>query len=237
MRRTLVLFAIVSLAAWLGCPGVVGAQTLSQGEEPLPPRCAPAVRSALPALGAGEGDELACARVGGEALGVRVERLEATGAGAMGDDVRVRLVTARGELTVTLNAERVRHGHPSLGWIDTLETQVLPVEGAPSLVRVSVVARRGEDYSSAEETHIVVDPRGARPAVRWAGRGDFRQSDYTVCERLRTTTVRVEGGVLRVRSRVSRVVSPRSGGVSPRLHATLARECRAPEAVTVDFVL
>ena len=122
-------------------------------------------------------------------------------------------------------------------FLDTLEAQVSPVEGAPALVRVSIVARRGEDYSSAEETHVVVDPRGARPAVRWAGRGDFRQSDYTVCERLRTTTVRVEGGVLRVRSRVSRAVSPRSGGVSPRLHATLARECRAPAAVTVDFAL
>lgn len=237
MRRTLVISAVVSLAAWLACPGLVGAQTLDAEE--APPRCASSVRGALPALGAGEGDEVACGRVGsaGAALGVRVERLDAVGAGAMGNDVRVRIVTARGELAVTVNAERARFGHPALGWIDTLEARVEGVDGAPELARVSIVARRGEDYSSAEETHLVVDPRGARPAVRWAGRGDFRQSDYTVCERLRTTTLRVEGGVLRVRSRVSRAVNPRSGGVSRELHATLARQCRAPAAVTVDFAL
>ncbi len=223
------------LATWLACLAHAGAQPLpTEGTYRDDWRCRESIRARLPDLESPDGlGGAACARVAGAWMGAYVEVIEA-GEGDQGDDVRVHLVTPRADRVITLNAERQRSRQPPLGWIDSLEVRLAPVDGAPSLVRVSVVSRMGEDYSSAEETNVIVHPRGLR--VLWAGPGDFAQSDYFVCSRVRATTLRVRGGVLRVRSRVSHHVAP-PDDFDPELYAQLAAECASPSPITVDFPL
>jgi len=72
---------------------------------------------------------------GGASLGARVERLAASGAGAVGDDVRVRLVTVRGALTITLNAARA-------------QPAVLEVSGGVDIDSIRDIARTGVDRIS-----------------------------------------------------------------------------------------
>lgn len=235
-------FSIGSLAflahLWLPALGTAAAQPLpAEGEYRDDWRCTDALRADLPALEQSDDrDRTACARVGGALVGASVELVHADGDTADGDDVRLHLVTPHGELSIALDDARHRFGAAALGWIDSLEVRLLPVAGAPHLVHVSVVGRSGEDYSSAEETIVLVDVRRA-PILRWAGAGAYGQSDYFVCRRERSVTVRVRGGVLHVRSRVSHAIAPDDGRFPEGLHAQLAAPCASPERVTVDYVL
>lgn len=231
----------VTLAMWLASLEHAGAQPLDDDATTRERwGCLAEIRPAITELDPAEHPmAVACARVGGLRIGGSVELIAFDEGGDEGnhrdgDDVRLHVVTPDADRVFTLDAERQRFRQPSLGWIDDLEVQVHAVQGAPQLVRISVVSRAGEDYFAGEETSVIVDPRHGLDVV-WAGPGDYAQRDYFVCYRSRTTTVRVRGGVLHVRSRISHHVAPMAEGDDPATHAQLAAECASPPRVRVDL--
>lgn len=219
MTRTLGILLVAALAAWLGGHARANAQT----------RCDDETLARLPDLPVG--DTTTCARVGRRLLGVTATLGETVGESQ--NDVTLGLATETGALEVSLVALRTRFGAGSLGWSDALDVSISRL--APGIARVAIITHFGEDYGSALETIVIVRV-GRTPRVLWAGDGSYEQSDYFVCLRRRTVTVRLDGDVLRVRSRVMHAIAPEGSvdGASPELHRQLAAACVSPPRVTVD---
>lgn len=179
-------------------------------------------------------------------LEARVELVPAADARhPQGRDVRLRFsATGAGgprQREFMLNAQLRYYRNGLFGAADRVEVAIAPIAGAPRhVVRVSVVAHRGDDYTA--ETLVVLDTRGAL-SIRWAGPGDLHHTEGGVCERRRTTRLTVSGethldpGMIYVAGRGSSSVMADNGRVEPELRASLIQGCRPPRNFDAAYTL